>query len=45
VLNEVLEKLAGAITTDEMRRLNYEVDGKKRTPKEVAADFIKARGL
>ena len=32
VLNEVLEKLAGAISTDEMRQLNYEVDGNKRTP-------------
>jgi osmoprotectant transport system permease protein len=40
VLNEVLEKLAGAISTDEMRKLNYEVDGNKRTPRDVAAEWI-----
>lgn len=34
-------KLAGAIATDEMRRLNYEVDGKKRAPREVAAGWIR----
>lgn len=33
-------KLNKAITTEEMRRLNYEVDGKKRTPREVAAEWI-----
>lgn len=43
VLNDVLEKLAGAITTDEMRRLNYEVDGNKRTPREMAAEWVKER--
>ncbi len=39
-LNETLEKLKNAISTDEMRRLNYEVDGKKRTPKAVALEWI-----
>jgi osmoprotectant transport system permease protein len=43
VLNEVLTALAGAISTDEMRRLNYEVDGNKRTPKEVAAEWVNGR--
>jgi osmoprotectant transport system permease protein len=38
-LNETLEKLRNTISTDEMRRLNYEVDGKKRTPREVAAEW------
>jgi osmoprotectant transport system permease protein len=41
VLGEVLDKLAGAISTDEMRRLNYEVDGNKRAPKEVAAEWVR----
>jgi glycine betaine/choline ABC-type transport system substrate-binding protein len=41
VLNEVLEKLAGAISTEEMRRLNFEVDGKKKTPREVAAEWVR----
>ncbi len=39
-LNETFEKLKNSITTDEMRWLNYEVDGNKRTPKEVAAEWL-----
>ena len=41
-LAEVFAKLKNAITTEEMRRLNYEVDGKKRTPKDVAAEWIES---
>lgn len=44
-LGEVLSKLGNAISTDEMRKLNLEVDGKKRDPKEVVKEWIKARGL
>src|SRR5439155_15642907 len=33
IVNEVLSKLSGAISTDEMRKLNYEVDGAKRDKK------------
>jgi len=40
-LNDTFEKLRNAISTDEMRRLNYEVDGKKRTPKDVAAEWLR----
>jgi osmoprotectant transport system permease protein len=43
LLNESLEKLKNAISTDEMRRLNYEVDGNKRTPREVATEWISER--
>src|SRR5207237_6808342 len=32
-LREVTQKLAGAISTDDMRKLNYEVDGAKRDKK------------
>ena len=39
-LNDTFEKLKNAISTDEMRRLNYEVDGEKRTPKDVATEWI-----
>jgi osmoprotectant transport system permease protein len=39
-LQEVLEKLANGISTDEMRRLNYEIDGKRRDPKEVVREWI-----
>lgn len=42
-LREIFASLANAITTDEMRRLNYEVDGKKRTPKDIAAEWITKR--
>jgi len=44
-LSEVLSKLANAISTDEMRRLNYEIDGNKRDPKEVVKEWLAKRGL
>ncbi|MEZ4533621.1 MAG: hypothetical protein R3D26_01220 [Cyanobacteriota/Melainabacteria group bacterium] len=28
-----------------MQRLNYEVDGKKRSPKAVAREFLQEKGL
>ena len=39
-LREVLERLANAISTDEMRQLNYEIDGNKRDPKEVVRNWL-----
>jgi len=39
-LTEVLKKLANAISTEEMRQLNYEVDGNKRDVKEVVREWI-----
>ena len=39
-LREVLKKLANAISTDDMRRLNYEIDGNRRDPKEVVREWI-----
>ena len=44
-LREVLTKLANGISTDEMRRLNYEIDGNKRDPKEVVKEWLAKRGL
>jgi glycine betaine/choline ABC-type transport system substrate-binding protein len=44
-LREVLSKLANAISTDEMRRLNYEIDGNKRDPKEVVKGWLAGKGL
>lgn len=38
---EALQKLAGAITTDEMRRMNFEVDGRKRAVADVAREWRK----
>ena len=40
-----LAQLAGAISTDEMRRLNYEVDGKKRSIAEVVREWRRGKGL
>jgi osmoprotectant transport system permease protein len=42
-LREVLAKLANAISTEEMRRLNYEIDGNRRDPKEVVRQWIGGR--
>jgi osmoprotectant transport system permease protein len=42
---EVLQKLAGSISTEEMRRLNYEVDGKKRAAADVVREWLRAKGL
>lgn len=39
-LREVMAKLANAISTEEMRRLNYEIDGNRRDPKEVVKEWI-----
>jgi osmoprotectant transport system permease protein len=40
---EALRTLAGALSTEEMRRLNYEVDGKKRPAAEVVREWMKKR--
>ena len=34
------ERLGGRITADEMRKMNYAVDGQKRDPAEVAREFL-----
>ena len=39
-LREVLATLANSISTEEMRRLNYEIDGNKRDPKEVVREWL-----
>jgi osmoprotectant transport system permease protein len=44
-LKEVLARLSNSISTDEMRQLNYEVDGNKRGQAEVVREWIKKKGL
>ena len=44
-LQEALAKLANAISTEEMRRLNYEIDGRKRDPKEVVKEWLEGKGF
>ena len=39
-LRAVFQRLGNAISTEQMRKLNYEVDGRKRTPAEVAAEWV-----
>jgi len=42
---QALAELAGKISDTEMRELNYQVDGKHRDAKQVAAEFLKSKGL
>ena len=42
-LRDVLERLANAISTEEMQRLNYEIDGNRRDPKEVIREWIEGK--
>ena len=44
-LSEVLAKLAHAISTEEMRQLNYEVDANKRGQAEVVREWLKRKGF
>lgn len=44
-LAEVLAKLTNAISTEEMRQLNYEVDANKRGQAEVVREWIKRKGF
>ena len=44
-LKEALAKLANAISTEEMRTLNYEIDGNKRDPKEVVRTWLAGKGF
>jgi osmoprotectant transport system permease protein len=39
-LREILSLLGGRLSTEEMRRLNYEVDGNRRDRREVAREWI-----
>lgn len=39
-LAAAFSNLAGAITIEDMRRMNYEVDGNKRTHADVAAEWL-----
>jgi glycine betaine/choline ABC-type transport system substrate-binding protein len=44
-LREALDELAGLFSEEEMRRLNYAVDGWHRDVKDVVRDFRRAKGL
>jgi osmoprotectant transport system substrate-binding protein len=42
---QALSELAGKISTEEMRRLNYAVDGEHRDVKDVVREFLRAGNL
>jgi glycine betaine/choline ABC-type transport system substrate-binding protein len=44
-LREVLDPRAGLLDDATMQRLNFEADGKKRQPYDVAREFLETRGL
>ncbi len=44
-IREALNQLAPKLTNETMRRLNYEVSGKKREPAEVAKEFLIQEGF
>jgi glycine betaine/choline ABC-type transport system substrate-binding protein len=44
-IRQVLGQLSGLLDDITMQRLNYEVDGKKRIPQEVAHEFLKTHNL
>ncbi|HET9296524.1 MAG TPA: glycine betaine ABC transporter substrate-binding protein, partial [Candidatus Binatia bacterium] len=39
-LREVLEQLGGILSVEEMRELNYAVDGEQRQAKDVVREFL-----
>ena len=45
ILAETLKELENAISTEEMRKLNYEVDGKNRQPKDVAKEWVNGKNI
>ncbi|HEV2493719.1 MAG TPA: glycine betaine ABC transporter substrate-binding protein [Terriglobia bacterium] len=44
-VGKALDELGGKISADEMRRMNYAVDGEHRDVKEVVREFLKSKGL
>lgn len=44
-IKEVLEKLSGVISDSEMAKMNYDVETLGKEPREVAKEFLTAKGL
>lgn len=44
-LRDVLEKLEGTITDDDMARMNYEVEAEGAEPRDVAREYLAGAGL
>ena len=44
-VKEAVSALAGTITEEDMRRMNYAVDGEHRDATQVVSDFLRSKGL
>jgi osmoprotectant transport system permease protein len=44
-VRNALNQLGGLLTVDEMRRLNFAVDGEKRQAKDVVREFLAKKGI
>jgi osmoprotectant transport system substrate-binding protein len=44
-VSTALDQLAGKISDDDMRQMNYAVDGQHRDVKEVVKEFLRQKGL
>lgn len=44
-IRTALEQLGGRISVEEMRRMNYAVDGEKKDPADVVRDFLKQKNF
>ena len=44
-VRSALEKLGGILTVEEMRKLNYAVDGEHKQARDVAREFLRRKGL
>src|SRR5581483_6576677 len=44
-IGAALQQLAGKISDDDMRRLNYAVDGQRQDAQQVVREFLKQKGL
>lgn len=43
-LGRVMQELGGLLSVEEMRRLNYQVDGEQRHLRDVVREFLQAKG-
>ena len=44
-LKRALQELSGKISSEEMQKMNYAVDAEHKQPSQVAAEFLKGKGL
>jgi osmoprotectant transport system substrate-binding protein len=44
-VGEVLNRLGGILSVEEMRKLNYQVDGEKRQARDVVRELLLEKGL